>query len=215
MFRSPEAQPAFNPKNCGAVTGQLLGLVTSKTANEMTKLGQGSYPEEWVNYISTTVGSPVKLKVYPFSTLESFFQANLFPGFGTSIAMYPESGSGHWFIVAKSRENRLVILDPQTRKGYFDVQSYVSTGGWVPTRFFVFLRNTPRSEKEHDADYLGFLAKALEICDFSSIVEMEVEPPRQEDIVMEGTGRRKRRKTRRRLVAKRTLRRMNRRRRIL
>lgn len=209
LFTSPESQPAFDPKNCGAVTGQLLGLVSSKVANEMTIFRQGVYPDEWINYISSTIGSKVTFKYQSISKLQSFFDKALFPGFGTILAIYPKEGSGHWFVMAKTIDNRLVALDPQVRQWYTSIESYFKTGSWVPYKFGVFYRDRIRTQPQHETDNIAFLAKAFEQC---SIASGDISQP--PDVEMEGSSR-KRRKTKRRLLAKRTLRRMNRRRRIL
>jgi hypothetical protein len=200
-FQTPASQPAINPKNCGAVTGQLLGLVNPKTANEMTILGQGVYPEEWRKYMQNILHEPISLHYYQISDIQRTFQRALFPGFGTIVGIYPESGSGHWFVIAKRLDNsELVILDPQIRRGFQSFQEYFNVGSWKPSKFGIFLRSSPKSETQHYQDGLSIALKQCAL---------------QEDVVMEGTGRRKRRKTKRRLLAKRTLRRVNRRRRIL
>lgn len=218
IFRSPKSQPPFNPRNCGAVTGQLLGLVSPTTADQMTQLKQGVYPAEWVDYINNTIGNTLDFKRYNIGAFQSFFEKNLFPGFGTILAIYPKGfQGGHWFVMAKTLDNRLIVLDPQRRMGYYDIPAYFSSGSFTPVEFLVFLRETQRTPKQYENDSLAFLAKALETCNISSgeVYMDEDIPQSSKDVVMEGTGRRKRRKTKRRLVAKRTLRRVNRRRRIL
>lgn len=215
VFRSPLTQPSFNPKNCGAVTGQLLGLVTPNVSNQMTELSQGVFLEEWETYVSSVLDNPVKRIEQDISKFESFFNANLFPGFGTLVLTLSTISFGHYFVVAKSVDGRLVILDPQLRVGYFSFAKYKTIFPNPPTRFIVLLRNSALSASQHENDSLAFLAKALETCTLSTgEVYMDIDKP-PKDVVMEGTGRRKRRKTKRRSLAKRTLRRVNRRRRIL
>lgn len=216
VFRSPSAQATFNPKNCAAVSGQLLGLVTPKIANEMTQLEQGVFLDEWENYVSNVIDNPVKHLEQDMTKFESFFNANLFPGFGTLVLALPFTANyGHYFVVAKSLDKRLVILDPQLRVGYFRLTDYKTNFATPPTRFLVLLRKSPLPPNQHENDALAFLAKALETCTLSTgEVYMDIDKPPQ-DVVMKGTGHRKRRKTKRRLVTKRTLRRMNRRRRVL
>lgn len=216
VFRSPQAQPAFNPTNCGAVAGQLLGLVTPKIANEMTQLEQGVFLDEWKKYVSSVLGNPVTNLPQDISKFESFFNTNLFPGFGTLVlTTSPPTNIGHYFVVAKSLDKRLVILDPQIRRGFFRFSDFLKILTPSPDTFYVLVRDSPRTTKQHENDYLAFLSKALETCNISNgEVYMDVEPSTPADVVMEGAVRRKRRKTKRRLLAKRTLRRMNRRRRI-
>lgn len=216
VFRSPESQPKFNPTNCGAVAGQLLGLVTPKTADEMTQLKQGGILSDWISYISKTLEQPVTYFQEDITSFQSFFMKYLFPGFATIVVTVPIENYGHSFIVAKSADNRLVILDPQLRTGYFDISQYFTKVLPSHRRFLVFIRDTPRTAKQHETDYMSFLAEAVKRCNISSgEVYMDVEAPPPQDVIMSGgTSRRKRRKTKRRLIAKRTLRRMNRRRRI-
>jgi hypothetical protein len=200
-FQSPESQPQINPRNCGAVTGQLLGLVGSKIANEMTMLMQGTYPAEWTNYVSTALNDNVTLNYYQIEGIGHSLKHELFPGFGTMVGIAPDEGHGHWFVVGKRLDNQaLVILDPQIRKGFLDFPSYFATGNFIPIKFAVFLRTSPKTEQQHFLDGLTF-----------GSLQCSMQP----DVEMQGARRRKRRKTKRRLVAKRTLRRMNRLRRLL
>jgi hypothetical protein len=215
MFKSPETQPKFNPKNCGAVTGQLLGVVSQKASNEMTEKKLGLTTNEWTTYIQSVIGSPVQFTYEYISKFVPTFQKSLLPGFGTFVVVLPEQGIGHAFVVAKDLSGRLLFLDPQIRKGFYSINEYFSNRSLEPRRFAIIIHPNPKTAKEHDDIAIGFLANALAQCNISSgEVYMDVEPLPTSDVVMEGTARRKRRKTKRRLVAKRTLRRMNRRRRI-
>lgn len=215
VFRSPQSQPPFNPRNCGAVTGQLLSLVTPKVANEMTMYKQGVQLSEWTAYVSSVLGDTVDVVELPTESFLTFFNKNLLPGFGTIALVLPETRYGHYFVVAKSLDGRLVFLDPQIRKGFFSFDEYLTIFQYKIISFNALVRSSPRTATQHISDSTNFIAKALESCNISSgEVYMNVEPPPPKDVVMEGTGRRKRRKTKRRLVAKRTLRRVNRRRRI-
>lgn len=216
VFQSPKSQSLFNPKNCGAVTGQLLGLVTPKIADEMTQLQRGVFLDEWESYVSSVLGNPVRHVEQDIAEFESYFRRYLLPGFGSIVLTLPLSQQfGHYFVVAKSIDERIVILDPQIRRGYFVMNEYFSQLKPPPGKFIVLLRNAPRTATQHISDSVNFLAKALESCDISSgDVYMDVEPLPPRDVEMK-LGGRKRRKTKRRLLAKRTLRRVNRRRRIL
>ncbi len=201
--------------NCGAVTGQLLGLVSPKTANEMTQLQQGSYLGEWVDYASKVIGSPLTIHTEPITEFTRFFTYALFPGFGTLVLTLPvNDGVGHYFVVGKSNDNRIVILDPQTRRGNLQPDEYFSQFSPPHKLFRVLFRDVPKTAKQHENDAISFLAPMMEKCNISSgEVYMEEDTP-QTDVEM-SAGRRKKRKTKRRLLAKRTLRRVNRRRRVI
>lgn len=219
LFQTPSNQPPNYPLNCGAVTAQLLGLVSPETANEMTFRQQGIYIQEWTAYASASFGSPVTSYIYPIASFDALFAESLLPGFATLVLTLPGVGKGlgHYFVVGKTPVGRLVILDPQVRRGFLNSTAYFQQFSPPHTSFLVLRRNTPRTGAEHENDAIGFLAKQLEQCNISSgDDEMDIdntEPP--PDIEMKLGGRRKRRKTRRRLLAKRTLRRVNRRKRIL
>jgi hypothetical protein len=205
LFQSPSSQ-ASNPYNCGAVTGQLLGLVTPGTANEMTILQQGMFIKEWALYVSDSLQSPVTRHEESILRFERFSTYNLFPGFATLVLSFPDgNGMGHYFVVGKTQDNRIVILDPQSRKMFTDTSTYFSSFSPPHTRFIALFRTRPRTAAQHENDAINFLARQLETCMVSS----------PGDDVQMKLGGRKRRKTKRRSVAKRTLRRVNRRRRIL
>lgn len=204
IFKTPKNQPISNPTNCGAVTAQLLGLVTPEIAEIMTQEKQGLWIPEWEHYLSEKLEQPVRAVEYPRNQLEPYLSRKLFDGFATPVLFLPEERFGHYMVVGKS--NQLVFLDAQKRFGSFSLDYPAET-------FIVFERSTARTAKQHETDYINFLTFFLAQCKIGSPDEMDVDPV-QEDVVMEGTGRRKRRKTKRRLLAKRTLRRMNRRRRI-
>lgn len=217
LFRTPESQPTEHPINCGAVSGLLLGLITPKLANELTQLERGQTATEWETYLSASTETPIHFNIIETTRMEHFFRDNLFPGFATFVAVLPAEQYGHAVVVAKSQDNRLAILDPQWKKVYMTFQSFLDSLPFSTKTVGVFLRDAPRTPKQHETDYMGFLAKALETCNISSgeVYMDEDIPQSSKDVVMEGTGRRKRRKTKRRSLAKRTLRRVNRRRRIL
>jgi hypothetical protein len=211
-FRTPESQPPTNPRNCGAVSGLLLGLVTPKKANEMTELRQGVYIHQWATYVSAILEKTVTDSMKDISTFKTYFKKNLFDGFATLVLTIPKEGQfGHYFVVAKLDGDRLVILDPQIRTGYYESDNYPLPKPPLG-KFSVLLRDTPQTPSVHTSDSVNFLAAALESCTISNgEVEMEVDPPPR-DVEMTAGRRRKRRKTKRRSLAKRTLRRMNRRR---
>ena len=190
VFRTPSAQPFINPVNCGAVTAQLLGLVTPETANQMTRDVEGAVADEWVLFLSRVLQTNIVAEEYNRDEFEAFFDHALFPGFATVVLLLPNDKDGHYVVVGKSQAGVLVILDPQSRIGYFNVDDVYSF-----TTFVVFNRDFPRTSYQHETDYIDFLAEIFSKCKLN--------------------GGKRRRKTKRRLIAKRTLRGMNRRRRLL
>ena len=215
-FVTPSSQPRIAPMNCAAVSGQLLGLISPGTADEMTRLGQGRPVEEWADHASKVIGSPVTIHTQPATEFTRFFAFALFPGFATLMLSLPTQNSiGHYVVVGKRLDGNIVILDPQKRRGYVTVNEYFPRFSPPHTRFLVLFRDAPKTLQQHERDALSFSAPMMDQCKISSRTDaMDEDPPQSTDVEMKRGGR-KRRKTRRRLLAKRTLRRVNRRRRIL
>lgn len=217
IFRTPSAQPELNPKNCGAVTGQLLGLVTPGMSQEMTEKEEGVMIAEWIDFAKAVLHMKIGYKIHPLDTFETVFQSQLFPGFGTLVlALGKGERFGHYFVVTKSKDGKLAIVDPQLRKGFFNASEYFSLMQPTPSSFYVLLRDSPKTPAQHESDYIdGFLANNLKEClkEIDGDMDVDVEVSQPKDAEMKGG--KKRRKTKRRLVSKRTLRRMHRSRRVL
>lgn len=214
MFRTPSTQPEFNPKNCGAVTGQLLGLVTPRKAEEMTEQTQGVMIAEWIDFAKNVLHMDIGYQLHSIDTFTTIFQSQLFHGFGTLVLAIGKGETfGHYFVVAKSKDGQLAIVDPQLRKGFFNLSEYFSLIKPTPSSFYVLIRDTPKTSAQHESDYIdGFLANNLSQCltDMDRDMDVDVEVSQPKDVEMKGG--KKRRKTKRRLIANRTLRRMHRRR---
>lgn len=193
MFRSPVAQPEFNPRNCGGVSGQLLGLVTPKKANQMTQSEQGIFIADWANHISSIIRTPLYSVEKSIDLFENFFMNNLFPGFATLVVTYPAEGSGHFFVIAKSIDNQLVFLDAQIRRGFRNKIEYFNKFARPPAKFQVIFHegSIPISQHKQYSDTI----LRIVITDCSNDVEMS------------GGKRKKQRKTKRLRRSKKTLRR--------
>ncbi len=193
MFRSPAAQPAFNPRNCGAVSGQLLGLVTPEISNAMTQAEAGAYVDEWINHLSGILRKPLYSPETPIDLFQNFFTNNLFPGFATLVAAHPVIGSGHFFVVAKSSDGQIMILDPQIRYGFRNSSEYFSNFRPPIARFSIIFHEASIPIAQHIQDSISILRNGLNQC--------------SSDVEMSGGKRKKQRKTRRVRRSKKTLRR--------
>jgi hypothetical protein len=214
-FTTPITQDKTNPQNCGAVTGQLLKLITPAMANHLSWLNTRSRPEEWEDHTTRLFGETTyfESKTFTPDTFAGLF-THLFPGFGTFVVTYDDK-TGHAFAVGRFLDGTLVILDPQIRKGYFNIRNYFQEVR--PNDTFIAVIRTERTHpKSYYDDFSRYLSEnVVGRCDINTTpYMMDEDPPTSADVEMK-LGGRKRRKTKRRLLAKRTLRRVNRRRRIL
>lgn len=213
-FVSPIAQPDVNPMNCGAVAGQLLKLVTPDLANTMTMSGMGMYVSEWVQHTSGLVKKQTYGIDRDIRTFGDFFVSMLFPGFATLVGTYnPVTNTGHFFVIGRFLNGHLVILDPQLRKGYLNILNYFRENRPYDTRFVAIVMEKQQPAAFYDA-FSKYLSESVESsCDPNTKpYGMDVDVTPEFDVEMKLGGKRKRRKTRRRLLSKRTLRRMHRRR---
>lgn len=214
-FVSPISQPTVNPQNCSAVTAQLLKLITPAMANHLTSSNVRPYTEEWANYMSRLLRENTYIETTSFTpkTFAKLF-TRLFPGFGTFVVT-DDGNTAHAFVVGRFLDGTLVILDPQIRKGYFNFERYFQDGRPGDTRITVISTEkvNPKSYYDNFSRYLA--ENVVGVCDTqTSPYAMDEDAPLSADVEMK-LGGRKRRKTKRRSLAKHTLRRVNRRRRIL
>ncbi len=223
-FTSPISQPIVNPLNCGAVTGQLLKLVTPTVANNMTILGLGKFVQEWIDHTTGLLPQPTHATDFDIRAFKALFTKMLFPGFGTFVGTYsPLTKEGHFFVVGKFLNGQLVVLDPQLRKGYLNIENYFQENRPLDTHFIVIETKTKNSRTYYDKFSKYLLENVQGACDKKTTpYAMDEDVPPSADVEMNSSsdvemnlGGRKRRKTKRRSLAKRTLRRVNRRRRIL
>lgn len=213
-FVSPISQPKDNPMNCGAVTGQLTKLVSPQVAETMTITGEGKYVPQWVKHTTQLVGQQTNAIFYDIRIFNGFFMDRLFPGFATFVGSYdPVTNTGHFFVVGRFVNGQLVILDPQIRKGYLNIESYFKENRPNDTQLVAIILEKEQPLAFYDA-FSNYLSENVEsTCDRNTKpYDMDVDVTPEFDVEMKMGGKRKRRKTKRRLLAKRTLRRMNRRR---
>lgn len=162
FFENPANQPQYNPMNCGAVSGQLLGLVSKRSSEIMTaeKIGMGI--QEWVDEFNKISDSPVYS--HNLVTLRDI-ETSLFPGFATLVLFTRLDDLGHYCVVAKDSKNEIYILDPQSRivvpsekiSEYFKEQSF--------TDLVYVIRTPPRTKEEHLSAYIDeILSSQLSEC---------------------------------------------------
>ena len=214
-FVSPTAQPTVNPQNCSAVTAQLLKLITPAMANQLTSANVRPYTQEWADYTSQLLRDKTYIETKSFTprTFAGLF-THLFPGFGTFVVT-SDGNTAHAFVVGRFLNGTLVILDPQIRKGYFNFERYFQDGRPRDNEISVIRTENMKPKTYYDG-FSKYLAETIVgTCDLNtSPYAMDEDAPPSADVEMK-LGGRKRRKTKRRLLAKRTLRRVNRRRRVI
>lgn len=150
-FENPKNQPDYNPMNCGAVSGQLLGFVSKQTSEIMTEKGIGMGIEEWVQEFNRVSGSQEYSS--ELTTLAEV-EKDLFPGCATLVLFTRSGAVGHYCVLAKDSKNNIYILDPQARM-------VISRGGFSEyfkqqlfTDFVFVIRTAPRTEDEHFSAYI-------------------------------------------------------------
>jgi hypothetical protein len=165
-FRAPDSQPAVNPVNCGPVSGQLLGIITRALSNQLTVARRGMTLAEWEYEISNVLNSQVEGSIKSPADGPSYFLQKLFPGHATMV-IYNRGGGqlGHAFVVAKTMEDRLYILDAQSREVYEDDKDYYRVLGGDPVNITVFLFTEPKTKSEIEKQQIDYLTKSMsELC---------------------------------------------------
>ena len=126
-YRRPGSQPKKEPMNCGAVSGNLLRLLTMKESEELTKKGAkapSAYVENWPVFLKNTLQSgDVDFKTENVSDIPAISRF-LFSGHAT-IVFGRRSGSGHVFVLRRIDENHVEILDPQSLERFDAMEEYI------------------------------------------------------------------------------------------
>lgn len=162
-FRNPENQPAYNPMNCGAVSGQLLGIVSKKLAEKMTARMEGVYIQDWENDLNTAAGR----RIYSIqqTNLVDIYN-DLFDGFGTLVLFTRVGGPGHYCVLALGNDHELYLLDAQLRqvyKGKAAIEQYLQTQGLVGP--MLVIRTIPKTKDEHINTFINdFLSRHFSEC---------------------------------------------------
>ena len=162
FFENPESQPRYNPMNCGAVSGQLLGIVSKSVSEEMTKQRIGVALDEWVNELNKLAGSQIYRKEP--ASLQTI-RNSLFPGFATLALFTRIDNIGHYAVIAVGKDNNLYILDPQIRKVFKndEITQYIQEGNLDGPIYI--LRTPPRTKSEHISAFIDdILAGHMSAC---------------------------------------------------
>ena len=174
MFTNPPAQPANDPVNCGAVTAQLLGLITPAVSEEMTARREGVFLANWVNTLNGIIGHKELTAVREAITLNALtnIRNKLFPGFATFVLatrVDPITNietTGHYFVMARA-DGILYLVDPQIRRtfaGPDEIAQYLIAEGLTGTLYSLELK-TPLTKTEQRSFYIEhFLADNLSRC---------------------------------------------------
>jgi hypothetical protein len=164
-FKNPQNQPSTNPMNCGAVTAQLLGIVTPLQSEAMTSLTLGTFTSDWEGAFSRfgmmdTRGKRVAVTSYRMRNASQGIQTverNLFRGFATPVLALRRTGVGHYFVVAKSKEDELYILDAQQRfvaRGREVIGRYIHTNQ-LDGDFLVFQTDRELTPSDYISAYVS------------------------------------------------------------
>ena len=175
LFQNPPSQPHFDAKNCGLVSGQLLGLLGPKKSDIWTAqtLQSGTTIAEWSAYFNT-YGKPSADMAYRFlqapiapESLNTVAE-NLFNNFATILFLKGSARPmGHIFVLSKYNDE-YYIIDPQIRQVFYGQTAlidYITRLNVVPGEMFIIEKNLPRTPEEHTDDYInGFMANLIGEC---------------------------------------------------
>lgn len=158
FFENPSTQPELNPMNCAAVSGQLLGIVSKKTAEEMTDKAIGKTLDEWILAMNKLGSTKYSAKDVDFNTIYN----QLFLGYATIGFFTRTDGTGHAAVIVRYTDGNTYILDPQVRDVYVneDIVNFKRRGNYTD-RIFVLYSNTPLTKEEYDTIFAEDILSAL------------------------------------------------------
>ena len=170
-YKRIPSQPIFDPKNCGAATAKLLGLVTPAKADQMTRLGKGASVASWLKFLNS--GAPDGI-VYSYTSVALTEQSlidiakGLFTESGTVILTIPEGSQyGHYYVLAKDAALTVGVLDPQQAicaPGFEQTKEFIQRvhPGASAGTIGVFVVNQPRTMSQALSDYTdGILSRQV------------------------------------------------------
>lgn len=118
FFENPKNQPIENAINCGAVSGQLLGLYSKETAEGMTELNIGITLEWWVDELNrVSKGSIVTYTLRNVLGI-GYIEDHLFTNYATLVFLTRTGAAGHTVVGVYDKDRKFYILDPQKRMVY-------------------------------------------------------------------------------------------------
>lgn len=170
-YKRIPSQPIFDPKNCGAASAKLLGLVTPMKADQMTQLGKGASVAGWLKFLNA--GAPDGI-VYSHTTAPLTehslidIASGLFTESGTVILTAAEGSlAGHYYIIVKRADLAVGVLDPQQGKcafGFEETKEFIQRihPGASAGTIGVFVVNQPRTMSQALSDYTdGILSRQI------------------------------------------------------
>lgn len=170
-YKRIPSQPIFDPKNCGAASAKLLGLVTPMKADQMTQLGKGASIAGWLKFLNA--GAPDGI-VYNHTTVPLTehslidIASGLFAESGTVILTAAEGSlAGHYYVIVKRADLAVGVLDPQQGKcafGFEETKEFIQRihPGASAGTIGVFVVNQPRTMSQALSDYTdGILSRQV------------------------------------------------------
>jgi len=127
FFDNPSNQPEdLNEAiNCGAVSGQLLGLYSKWTAEVMTEQRLASYKQEWITELNREAEGKFTFTLadglgvdYRYNVNLDYVRRNLFTGYATLLMFDRVGVPGHSVVGAYDSSRNFYILDAQARRVY-------------------------------------------------------------------------------------------------
>ena len=161
-FKNPESQPQYNPMNCAAVSGQLLGMIPSSTSEKMTVGMMGVHFQEWLNELNKAAGQEIYRSEQ--SSLDKLYN-ELFVGFGTLVLFTRPNVGGHYCVVTLGEDNNLYLLDPQKRKVFKNEEIPKYLQEQQLTGPIYVIKSVPRTKSPHISAFVeDILAGKLSAC---------------------------------------------------
>lgn len=169
-FRTPIRQGFASgaPMNCGAVSGSLLGILTSEETEHLTQQGieaPSAYAEGWVAYLNRLVEKPGFYEVRQTGWTEIY--NDLIQNHGTIVLGTRGEDIGHYFVVRRTSLGELEILDPQSKTMYTgmpSIEGYLAETGLTTEPLAFFSREPQTQQQINDLFVNYFLSNSLVKC---------------------------------------------------
>ena len=169
-FRTPISQgfASGRPMNCGAVSGSLLGILTSEETEHLTRQGIQAFSAQdanWADYLNTIINRTGFYQSRETTWTQVY--DNLFENYGTIVGGSREDDVGHYFVIRRTGAGEVEALDPQSRSVYTGmslIEGYIADQGFTrqPVAFFSEEPQTLKQINDSFIDY--FLANQFAKC---------------------------------------------------
>lgn len=157
IFESPSNQPRMNPKNCAAVSAQLLGIVSKGVSESITAQYNATHIGEWVKELNRLSGA----EVYSYELQHIHeLKHELFLGFATLVLVTRLNGPGHFVVIAQDSHHNLYIIDPQAKlvSKNEEIEAYLKQ--FTLTDIVYVIKTPPRTKNEHISAYINDVLSA-------------------------------------------------------